>query len=97
MICDCCQKKCRTEKYDIYGTIVELCSECFTELQKEVVYVEGLDKDFYQIAFAKLGIVPKKRPVMNECAVCGNRFLKCYYRDGKIICEECFDVLSDIL
>jgi len=61
MKCDCCQQDCATEKYDIYGMVIDLCSECFVELQKEVVYVEGLDKTVYIQTFLKMGIVPKRR------------------------------------
>ena len=59
MRCDCCQQESVTEKYDIYGMIVDLCSPCFINLQLEVVYVEGLDKTVYIQTFLKMGIVPK--------------------------------------
>ena len=91
MTCDCCQQKCETERYDIYGIVIELCKECFIELQKEVVYVEGLDLPVYIQAFNKLGIVPKTR-----CSGCNSLIDgETHNIDKWKFCGVCFEILGD--
>ena len=92
MVCDMCRIQSETEKYDIHGIVIELCSECFTELQKEVIYIEGLSRDYYIQVFLKLGIQPKLR--CNHC----NTLIPHddeYIVNNRTLCEDCFFELND--
>ena len=91
MRCDMCQQESECGTFDIHGMLIDMCQECFIELQLEVISIEGLDKEYYILVFKKLGIAPKIR-----CSLCRVRFTSDpYYIGEKPICQECFDELHD--
>ena len=88
-----CFQEEETERYDINGMVIDMCRGCFAQLQEEVVSIEGLDKAYYQVVFAKLGIEPK-----NKCNMCSTFSCDTGYRIGHVwVCDECFATLNSII